>query len=78
MEAVTRNSMHMLWLLPQYIVITAGEVMLAVTGIEFSYSQSPLSMKSVLQASWLLTIAFGQFFVVLIELMNIFKKQVRL
>jgi dipeptide/tripeptide permease len=33
------NSVHMLWLLPQYIVITIGEVMFSVTGLEFSFAQ---------------------------------------
>ena len=33
------NSIHMLWLLPQYFVITTGEIMLSITGLEFSYSQ---------------------------------------
>jgi solute carrier family 15 oligopeptide transporter 1 len=33
------NSIHMLWLLPQYTVITIGEVMFSVTGLEFSFSQ---------------------------------------
>ena len=33
------NSIHMLWLLPQYFVITVGEIMLSITGLEFSYSQ---------------------------------------
>jgi len=38
--AVTQpNSLHMLWLLPQYVIITVGEVMFSVTGLEFSYSQ---------------------------------------
>ena len=33
------NSIHMFWLLPQYFVITVGEIMLSITGLEFSYSQ---------------------------------------
>lgn len=52
------NSIHMLWLLPQYIIITAGEVMFSVTGLEFSFTQAPQSMKSVLQAAWLLVSIF--------------------
>lgn len=49
-----------IWLqLPQYIVITVGEVLFAVTGLSFTYSQAPESMKSVVQAGWLLTTAFG-------------------
>lgn len=60
------NSLHMLWLVPQYVVITAGEVMFSITGLQFSYSQAPESMKSVIQAFWLLTVAIGNMLVVFI------------
>ncbi|XP_029032404.1 peptide transporter family 1 isoform X2 [Osmia bicornis bicornis] len=60
------NSMHILWLLPQYIIITMGEVMFSVTGLEFAFTQAPISMKSLLQATWLLTTAFGNLIVVII------------
>ncbi|ESO04892.1 hypothetical protein HELRODRAFT_111363 [Helobdella robusta] len=49
-----------IWLqFPQYILITLAEVVFAVTGLSFAYSQAPSSMKSVVQAAWLLTTAFG-------------------
>ncbi|KAL0902567.1 hypothetical protein ABMA27_000405 [Loxostege sticticalis] len=60
------NSVHILWLIPQYVVMTMGEVMFSVTGLEFSFTQAPASMKSVLQSVWLLTVAFGNLIVVLI------------
>jgi len=60
------NSVHIFWLLPQIFVITVGEIMFSVTGLEFSFSQAPDSMKSVLQAAWLLTTAFGNVIVILI------------
>ncbi|KPI91940.1 Peptide transporter family 1 [Papilio xuthus] len=60
------NSLHILWLVPQYVVMTMGEVMFSVTGLEFSFTQAPASMKSVLQSVWLLTVAFGNLIVVLI------------
>ncbi|KAG5894366.1 hypothetical protein JTB14_015643 [Gonioctena quinquepunctata] len=69
------NSVHMLWLLPQYVVITAAEIMFSVTGLEFSYSQAPSSMKSLMQACWLLTTAFGNLIIVIIESAKIFEKQ---
>lgn len=58
-EVTPPNSVNILWLLPQYFVVTVGEVMFSVTGLTFSYSQAPLSMKSVMQAIWLLVVAFG-------------------
>ena len=69
------NSIHMLWLLPQYFVITVGEIMLSITGLEFSYSQAPESMKSVLQAAWLLNVAFGNLIVILIAEAKAFDSQ---
>lgn len=38
-----------------------------MTGLEFSYSQAAPSMKSVLQAIWLLTVAFGNVIDILIS-----------
>lgn len=34
-------------------------------GLEFAYSQAPASMKSCLQAAWLMTVAFGNLIVVI-------------
>ena len=33
------NSIHMLWIVPQYFVITVGEILFSITCNEFSYSQ---------------------------------------
>lgn len=69
------NSMSILWLIPQYVIMTLGEVMFSVTGLEFSYAQAPPSMKSVLQACWLLTVAFGNVIVVIIAEAALFDSQ---
>lgn len=55
--------------------MTAAEVMFSVTGLEFAYSQAPTSMKSVLQACWLLTVAFGNVIVVIIAETKFFQSQ---
>lgn len=65
----------MLWLIPQYVVITAAEIAFSITGLEFSYSQAPNSMKSVLQACWLLTVAFGNLIVAMVAESRAFKSQ---
>ncbi|KAG8275514.1 hypothetical protein J6590_084439 [Homalodisca vitripennis] len=61
------NSVHILWQLPQIIVISAAEIMLAVTGMEFSYSKAPQSMKSVISSLWLLTDSLGNLFIILVS-----------
>lgn len=58
---------HVLWQIPQYIIITAAEILLSITGMTFSYSQAPDSMKSVCQAFWLLTIALGNLVVIVVN-----------
>jgi len=72
----TPNTMHMLWLVPQYVIMTLGEVMYSVTGLQFSYSQAPASMKSVLQACWQLTIAVGNIIVIIVAEAKAFDSQV--
>ncbi|XP_004606736.2 solute carrier family 15 member 2 isoform X1 [Sorex araneus] len=66
MEDSPANKMSIMWQLPQYALVTAAEVMFSVTGLEFSYSQAPTSMKSVLQAAWLLTVAVGNIIVLVV------------
>lgn len=53
------NSVNVFWQLPQMIIISIGEILFSITGNEFSYSQAPLSMKSVIAACWLLSVAIG-------------------
>ncbi|OQV15151.1 Solute carrier family 15 member 2 [Hypsibius exemplaris] len=66
-DIVSASSLSVFWQLPQYFVITVGEVLFSVSGLSFAYSQAPVSMKSVLQAGWLLTVAFGNVIVLIIS-----------
>ncbi|KAI2800678.1 hypothetical protein BLOT_012066 [Blomia tropicalis] len=72
---VEKNKMSVFLQIIQYVVITCAEIMFSITGLEFSYSQAPKSMKSVLQACWLLTMAFGNLIIVIIADLPIFAKQ---
>uniref|UniRef100_A0AAR2IR03 Solute carrier family 15 member 1 n=1 Tax=Pygocentrus nattereri TaxID=42514 RepID=A0AAR2IR03_PYGNA len=65
-EDIKPNTVHMALQIPQYFLITAGEVVFSVTGLEFSYSQAPSNMKAVLQAGWLFTVAVGNFIVLIV------------
>ncbi|CAG7722237.1 unnamed protein product, partial [Allacma fusca] len=46
------------------------------TVMDFSYSQAPKSMKSVMQSAWLMTVAVGNLVVVLVAEARIFDRQV--
>ncbi|XP_072033904.1 solute carrier family 15 member 2-like isoform X2 [Amphiura filiformis] len=63
---VEPNRVSMFWQIPQYIIITAGEILFSITGLEFSYSQAPASMKSCVQAAWLMTVAIGNLVVIIV------------
>ncbi|XP_043929623.1 solute carrier family 15 member 2-like [Protopterus annectens] len=65
-EDIPANSFHIAWQIPQYVLLSAGEVMFSITGLEFSYSQAPISMKAVLTGGWLLTVAFGNVIVLIV------------
>ncbi|XP_062908584.1 solute carrier family 15 member 2 isoform X1 [Mobula hypostoma] len=65
-EDIKANVVHIAWQIPPYVLMSAGEVMFSITGVEFSYSQAPINMKSVLQSGWLLTVAFGNIIVVIV------------
>jgi len=51
------------WQLLAYVIITASEVMVYQTGLEYAYTQAPASMKSTIMSFWLLTIALGNILV---------------
>lgn len=61
-----RHFMHMAWLMPQYIVMTLGEVLITVPLMDFSYNEAPESMKSILQAFRLSTIGAGNLIVAIV------------
>jgi POT family proton-dependent oligopeptide transporter len=50
-----------------YVLLTFGEVLVSATGLEFAYSQAPLSMKGVIMAFWYLSITVGNLWVLVVN-----------
>jgi POT family proton-dependent oligopeptide transporter len=53
------EKISILWQLLPYGVMTAGEVLISATGLEFAFSVAPVRLKSTIMSFWLLTVAIG-------------------
>ncbi|AQT67991.1 Dipeptide and tripeptide permease A [Anaerohalosphaera lusitana] len=50
------------WQVLAYVVLTAGEIMVSITAMEFSYTQAPREMKSFMMSIYFLSISLGNVF----------------
>ena len=57
------NAFSITWQMLPYALLTFGEVLVATTGLEFAYSQAPLSMKGAIMAFWNLSVTIGNLWV---------------
>jgi POT family proton-dependent oligopeptide transporter len=56
--------LSVLWQTVPYVILTAAEVLVSTTGLEFAFREAAPEMKSIVMSFWLLTIAFGDLLVV--------------
>jgi len=54
------------WQMPAYALLSAGEVMVSITSLEFAYTQAPRHMKSIIMSLYLLAISAGNAFTALV------------
>src|SRR6185503_19207395 len=47
------------WQILAYVVLSAAEVLVSITGLEYAYTHSPKSMKSTMTAVWLMVVSMG-------------------
>jgi proton-dependent oligopeptide transporter, POT family len=45
-----------------YFVLSAAEVLVSITGLQYAYTHSPISMKSTMNGIWFLVVALGNLF----------------
>jgi POT family proton-dependent oligopeptide transporter len=65
LEAGQQPSIY--WQILAFVFLSAGEVMVSITGLEYAYTQSPPSMKSTMTALWYFTYSIGTFFTTLVN-----------
>lgn len=64
-----------MWMFPQYLAMVMAEVLIYTANLNFSYTQAPASMKSVMMAFLYLTVAGGSLIVVVISGVAFFESQ---
>jgi POT family proton-dependent oligopeptide transporter len=55
------------WQILAFVVLTAGEVLVSITCLEYAYTQAPPSMKSTIMACYLLSVTVGNVLVSIIQ-----------
>ena len=61
------ESPTILWQVLAYVVITLGEVFVSITCLEFSYTQAPKAIKSLVMALFYFSVAVGNVFVSIVN-----------
>ena len=61
------------WQFVQYLLITAAEIMVSITGLEFAYTQAPRQMKSTIMSFFFLTIVLGNVLTAYVAKVNTFQ-----
>ncbi|MEO6276795.1 oligopeptide:H+ symporter [Roseateles sp.] len=59
------STVSIVWQMLPYALLTLGEVLVSATGLEFAYSQAPLSMKGTIMSFWNLSVTVGNLWVLL-------------
>jgi proton-dependent oligopeptide transporter, POT family len=58
---------NIVWQLIAYLLLTAGEVMVSITALEFAYTQAPLKLKSLIMCLYLLAVSAGNLLTALVN-----------
>jgi POT family proton-dependent oligopeptide transporter len=61
------DAVSIVWQVLPYLLLTFGEVLVSATGLEFAYSQAPMSMKGVIMAFWYLSVTVGNLWVLVVN-----------
>jgi len=60
--AAAGHQPHIRWQILAYLLLTAAEIMVSITCLEFSYTQAPNTMKSFVMSLYLLSVSVGNLF----------------
>lgn len=67
-EGQTVGISYQIW---AYLILTAAEVLVSITALEFSYSQAPNEMKSFIMSLYLLSVSLGNGIIIIVNKLTI-------
>jgi POT family proton-dependent oligopeptide transporter len=56
------ESVNIVWQLGAYVLLTGAEILVSITALEFSYTQAPKRMKSLVMGAFLMSVSIGNLF----------------
>jgi len=62
MQLAAGEKPSIMWQIPAYVVLTAAEVMVSITGLELFYTQAPNRMKSFIMSLYMSAVTIGNLF----------------
>lgn len=74
-RTIDEHFISVFWLLPQYFLVAAAEVLVWVASLAFAYSQAPPTMKSIMNSLVYLMVAVGNVIVFIISGAQLFESQ---
>jgi proton-dependent oligopeptide transporter, POT family len=77
MEITAGRTPSLSWHALAYVVMTAAEIMVSITSLEFSYTQAPPKLKSFVMALYLMSVSAGNLFTSLINAFNMREDETR-
>ena len=75
-QDINTNDINLLWIIPQFFLITISEVMVSIPSLKFAYTQAPTALKSIQTAFVLLAVSIGNIIVIIVAEGKILPTQV--
>jgi POT family proton-dependent oligopeptide transporter len=61
------ENVNIIWQLGCYVIMTAAEILVSITALEFSYTQAPKRMKSLVMGAFLMSVSIGNLFTAVVN-----------
>ena len=65
-QDINSNNINMLWIIPQFLLITISEIMVSITCVGLPYTQTPKSIKAISYAVYFISVSIGNLIIIFV------------